>query len=325
MGPTAPHDWRPTATLATLRRRAELLARTRAFFADRGVLEVETPLVASSPASDPHLEALTTRPRVTGGRTLYLQTSPEFAMKRLVAAGSGPIFQLGRAFRDGERGLRHNPEFTILEWYRPGFDHHRLMIEVEELLTATLGMGPGERVTYRDLFLRYLDLDPLTAEPADVAGCALRVGLGEVPGLPPEDLDGWLGLLLAHAVEPRLGHRGPTFVHGFPASQAALARLDPQDERVAQRFEAFVAGVELANGYHELTDAAEQRRRFEDDNAERRRRGLPEVPVDERLLAALEAGLPPCAGVALGFDRLVMLAAGVTDIAEAMAFPVERA
>jgi lysyl-tRNA synthetase class 2 len=322
---SSPPDWRPTAGLPLLRLRAGLLARTRAFFAERGVLEVETPLLAASPASDPHLEALTTLPRVTGGRPLYLQSSPEFAMKRLLAAGSGPIFQLGRAFRDGERGQRHNPEFTILEWYRPGFDHHRLMDEMEELLSATLGTSPGERLTYREAFLRHLDLDPLTAGPTDVARCAAKVGLAEVGGLPPEDLDGWHGLLFAHAVEPHLGHERPTFVHAYPASQAALARLDPDDPRVAQRFEVFVGGVELANGYHELTDAPEQRRRFEADNAERRRRGLPEVPVDERLLAALEAGLPPCAGVALGFDRLVMLAAGVEDIAEVIAFPVERA
>lgn len=325
MAPLSPPDWRPTATLAALRRRAELLARTRDFFAERGVLEVETPLLAAAPASDPHLEALATSPRVTGGRPLYLQTSPELAMKRLLATGSGPIYQLGRAFRDGERGRRHNLEFTILEWYRPGFDHHRLMDEVEELLSATLGTGPGERLTYHEAFLRHLDLDPLTAGTAEVARCAAKVGLAEVRGLPPDDLDGWLGLLFAHAVEPHLGHRGPTFVHAYPASQAALARLDPEDERVAHRFEVFVAGVELANGYHELADAAEQRRRFEADNAERRRRSLPEVPVDERLLAALAAGLPPCAGVALGFDRLVMLAAGVDDIAEVIAFPVERA
>jgi len=325
MTPSSPDDWRPTASLELLRLRAGLLARTRAFFAERGVLEVETPLLASCPATDPHLAALTTSPQITGGRTVYLQTSPEFAMKRLLAAGSGPVYQLGRAFRDGERGRRHNPEFTILEWYRPGFDHHRLMDEVEELLTATLGTPAGERLTYREAFLRHLDLNPLTAGPEEVARCAASVGLSQVPGLPPDDLDGWLGLLFAHGVEPHLGCGGPTFVHAYPASQAALARLDPEDPRVAHRFEVFVGGVELANGYHELTDAPEQRHRFEADNAERRRRGLPEVPVDERLLAALATGLPPCAGVALGFDRLVMLAAGVDDIAEVIAFPVERA
>jgi lysyl-tRNA synthetase class 2 len=319
-------DWRPTASLAALRLRSRLLAATRAFFAERGVLEVETPLLASSPASDPHLQAFSCRPTgVARGRTLYLQTSPEFAMKRLLASGVGPIYQVTRAFRDGEAGRRHNPEFTILEWYRPGFDHHALMAEVEALLTVTLGTGPGERLTYREAFLRHLALDPLAAAPDDLLRCARSVGIGEVPGLEPDDRDGWLGLLLAAAVEPQLGRSGPTFLHDFPASQAALARLRPDDPRVAERFEVYVGGVELANGYHELADAGEQRRRFQADLEERRRRGLPEVPVDERLLAALTAGLPDCAGVALGFDRLVMLAAGAADLASVMAFPVDRA
>ncbi len=290
------------------------------------MLEVETPLLASGSTTDPHLELVSTAPlAAAGGRPLVLQTSPELAMKRLLAAGSGPIFQLARAVRDGERGRRHNPEFTLLEWYRPGLDHHALMDEVADYLGATLGCGPGERLTYRDAFLLHLGLDPLSSGMGDIRRAAAAAGLDRVPGLADDDRDGWLGLLLAHQVEPRLGRRGPTFVHGFPASQAALARLDPDDPRVARRFEVFVAGVELANGYHELADAAEQRRRFAADNGERRRRGLPEAPVDDRFLAALEHGLPDCAGVALGFDRLVMLAAGVEDIAEVLAFPVERA
>jgi elongation factor P--(R)-beta-lysine ligase len=324
--PVPESDWRPTASLEALRLRAGLLASTRTFFAARGVLEVETPLLASSPASDPHLQALTCRPdAVARGRTLYLQTSPEFAMKRLLAAGSGPIYQVTRAFRDGEAGRRHNPEFTILEWYRPGFDHHALMDEVEALLAATLGTGRGERITYRGAFLLHLGLDPLRAGVDEIRRSARAAGIADVPGLAPDDVDGWLDLLLAAVVEPRLGLSGPTFLLDFPARQAALARVRPDDPPVAERFEVYLRGVELANGYHELTDAVEQRRRCEVDLAERRRRGLPAVPADERALAALEHGLPDCAGVALGFDRLVMLAAGVSDIAEVIAFPIDRA
>lgn len=321
-------DWRPTAPLAHLRLRARLLERVRAFFAARGVLEVETPQLAAATVTDLHLASLATHlSGAGGGRTLYLQTSPEYAMKRLLAAGSGPIYQLARAFRDGEAGRRHNPEFTLLEWYRPGFDHHRLMDEVETLLADVLaGVLDGsaaERLTYGELFERHLDLDPHRAAAPELRRALVRAGLGEPPaGL---DRDALLDLALAGVIEPRLGRGRPTFVYDFPASQAALARIRPGKPPVAERFEAFVEGLELANGFHELTDAAEQRRRFESDLARRRAAGLPEPPVDERFLAALEAGLPPAAGVALGFDRLVMLAAGTGSIAEVLAFPADRA
>lgn len=327
MGATT-EDWRPTASRAALEGRSRLLAAVRMFFAQRGVLEVETPALAAAPATDPHLEALTTRyqgPGAALGRTLYLQTSPEFAMKRLLAAGSGPIYQLAKAFRGGEAGRLHNPEFTLLEWYRPGWDHHRLMDEVDALLQRTLGVGPGERLTYREAFEGHLGIDPHTASAADLARRAREAGPGEVPGLAADDRDGWLHLLLSHAVEPRLGRGRPTFLHDFPASQAALARVRPGSPPLAERFEVYVEGVELANGYHELADPDEQRRRFAADLARRRALGLPEVPMDERLLAALAAGLPPCAGVALGFDRLVLLALGAKELAEVVAFPVDRA
>jgi lysyl-tRNA synthetase class 2 len=314
-------DWRPAAALDVLRRRAALAAEVRAFFAARGVLEVETPLLGAATTPEPHLASLVVEvPR------LYLQTSPELHMKRLLAAGSGPIFQLARVARGGERGRRHNLEFTLLEWYRPGFDHHALMDEVEALVARLLGAGAAApRWTYQELFRRHLDLDPHAAGEAELDAAIAAAGIA-APAFAPGDRDGRLALLLTHAVEPHLP-AGPVFVHDYPASQASLARLrrDPGRPPVAERFELYLDGVELANGFRELTDAAEQRRRFEDDLAWRRRHGLPAVPLDERFLAALEAGLPEGSGVALGFDRLVMRATGAASIDEVLAFPAERA
>ncbi len=323
----------------------------RTFFAERGVLEVETPLLGSATVPDLHIHSLVTelgepgRPAGQVRRTLYLQTSPELAMKRLLAAGSGPIYQLGRAFRDGEAGRRHNPEFTLLEWYRPGFDHHRLMNEVEALLDATVGdrlaVRPAQRLTYAQAFERHAGIDPFRDPPERLRAAVARAGAAPSDRLPDlgDDRDAWLDLLMTTTVEPRLGWEGDpaegrpraTFVHDYPASQAALARVrpgaggEPGEPAVAERFELYVAGVELANGFHELADPEEQRRRFEADLAQRRARGLAEVPLDERFLAALEAGLPASAGVALGFDRLVMLATGAESIAEVMAFNVDLA
>ena len=326
-----PADWRPTASLEALRFRARLVSGVRAFFAQRGVLEVETPYLSAATVTDPHLHSI---PAEVAGRRVYLQTSPEYAMKRLLAAGAGPIFQLARAFRDGEAGRRHNPEFTLLEWYRPGYDHHRLMDEVEELLAEVLPAGrtgarggePAERLTYAEAFRRHAGVDPLEASVEDLAAAARERSGGSVPDL-GSDRDAWLDLLMATAVEKHLGRGHPTFVHDFPAAQAALAKIrdDGDGHPVAERFELFVEGTELANGFHELSDPREQRERFERDLVRRRERGLPEPPVDERFLAALEAGLPECAGVALGVDRLVMVAGGFGEIAEVVAFSLDRA
>ncbi len=325
-------DWRPGADLATLRLRAELLARIRAFFAARDVLEVETPLLSAAAITDPHLASFATvysGPGPRYGQTLYLHTSPEFPMKRLLAAGSGCIYQIARVFRDGEAGRRHNPEFTLLEWYRVGFDHHWLMTEVAELATLLLrdrlSLADPEWLSYRQAFERHLNLNPHRATVAELAAGAERQGVPIPSGMPADDIDPWLDLLLTQRIEPHLGQGRLCFLYDYPASQAALARLRPGDPPVGERFELYLYGVELANGFHELGDAVEQRRRFEVENAARQAQGLPVMPVDEYLLAALDAGLPDCAGVALGFDRLVMLAAGKNSLAEVLAFPFERA
>ena len=323
-------DWRPTASLDNLRTRAQLLQRIRGFFAERGVMEVETPALSASATTDPQLHSLATRyhgPGGAHGRALYLHTSPEFPMKRLLAAGSGPIYQLCKVFRDGEAGRLHNPEFTLLEWYRPGFDHHQLMDEVAALVTAALeplSLQPVEKLTYEEAFVRHAGINPLDASAVQLAECARGHGI-DSHGLDPHSATDWCDLLLTHRVEPQLGQGRLTFLYDYPAAQAALARLRPDRPAVAERFELYYKGIELANGFHELGDAQEQRQRFEHDLAARQRLALPALPPDEHLLAALHAGLPDCAGVALGVDRLAMLTIGAASIAEVIAFPLDRA
>ncbi|GAB0149963.1 elongation factor P--(R)-beta-lysine ligase [Marichromatium sp. PS1] len=317
--------WRPCATREMLEARAAMFARIRAFFAAAGVLEVETPLLSRAAVTDPALTSLAVRPGtgVAGG---YLHTSPEFAMKRLLAAGSGPIYQICKVFRDDERGRWHHPEFSLLEWYRPGWDYQRLIDEVAALVRAALDRPAlaVERVSYRALFRDGLGIDPWDTSVAALRDCARRVGIGGVEGLELER-DGWLDLLLSHRLESGLGRGRLSFVHDYPPSQAALARVRPGAAPVAERFELYVEGVELANGFQELTDAAEQRARFDADLDWRRANGQAEVPTDVHFLAALEAGLPESAGVALGLDRLLMIATGAPDIDAVLAFPVERA
>jgi lysyl-tRNA synthetase class 2 len=300
-----------------------MLAAARAHFASRGVLEVETPALSRAAVSDVHLASVPAE--VAGLGRMYLQTSPEYAMKRLLAAGVGDCYQVCRVYRDGESGRWHNPEFTMIEWYRLGLDADGLMDDVETLVRAMLAphrpLGPFERVPYREALRRTAGLDPACASAADVAAALTRHGVAA----PSAGRDELLDLLVSTVAGPALGRGRGTFVHAYPASQAALARLDPQDPTVAERFELYLDGVELANGFHELADAKEQRARFAADLVERTRRGLPAPPLDERFLAALEAGLPDCSGVALGFDRLVMAALGLGSIEEAMAFTADRA
>lgn len=322
-------DWRPSATLETLKLRAQILARIREFFAQRAVLEVETPVLASAATTDPNLHSFATRYADPPDRPLYLHTSPELFMKRLLAAGSGSIYQICKVFRDGESGRRHNPEFTLLEWYRVGFDHHRLMDDVAELLghalAGRLALDAEEKISYRAAFERYCAIDPHTASGAELAARAGERGIQVSAALALDDIDAWRDLLMTHVIEPHLGRGRLSFVYDYPASQAALARIRPGQPPLAERFEVYLNGLELANGFHELIDASEQQQRIARDLAARRAAGLPTVPSDARFLSALSHGLPPCAGVAFGVDRLVMLAAGVDSISEALAFPIDRA
>lgn len=315
-------DWFPTASIETLRERARLLAKVRHFFVERDVLEVETPVLGHAGSTDVHLDSLSLAATTSAGRErLWLQTSPEFHMKRLLAAGSGPIFQLARSFRDGEVGRRHNLEFTLLEWYRPGFSLAELIDETEALIRTLLpDVGPRRLRRYRELFRERLAIDPFTASLD-----TLRSLAGERGGLDmrDSDRDGCLDLLMSLAIEPTLGRSGIDVVVDYPASQAALARRkrDPEDgAEVAARFEVYVQGLELANGYDELTDATEQTARFADDNRQRERLGKPPVDVDTRLVAALRTGMPAGSGVALGLDRLMQLALGKRSVAEVIAF-----
>ena len=324
--------WAPVAALETLRLRARLLTVVRAFFEARGIMEVDTPALSGAGVTDLHLTSFETRfsgPGSCRSRRLYLQTSPEYPMKRLLAAGSGCIYQIAKVFRNGELGRLHNPEFTLLEWYRLDFDHHRLMDEVAELVAVLLQdfqvLAVPERVSYAEIFQRYLGLDPHRVGIAELASCGKGQGLQIPPGMPTDDPAPWLDLLLSHCIAPRLGQERLTFIFDYPVSQAALARVRPESPPVAERFELYLNGIELANGFHELSDSAEQRRRFQRDQQARLAQGLPKISWDKHLLAALTAGLPDCAGVALGFDRLLMMAAGKSALQEVMAFPLEQA
>ena len=306
-----------------------MLAALRGFFADRGVLEVETPLLSAETTLDLHLEPLSARVEApgTGNRRMYLQTSPELAMKRLLAAGAGSIYQVCKAFRGGERGRWHNPEFTILEWYRVGWDVHRLMREVAELIETLLSgsrrLASPVYEAYADLMTRHAGIDPFeVSTPALRRAVEATAAPADATGLDRDDL---LSRLFGERVEPRFAADRVTVVHGYPASQAAMARLDAADPRTAERFEAYVGAMELANGYGELFDPLEQRERLEQDLASRHETGRPRPPMPCRFLASLNAGLPSCAGVALGLDRLLGLALQAGSIDELIAFPVERA
>jgi len=318
-------DWRPVADPDTLRRRADLYADIRAFFAARGLLEVDTPALSAAANTDPHIESLVSR-AMPGGPRRYLHSSPEFPMKRLLAAGSGDIWQLCKVFRGGEIGRHHNPEFTLLEWYRLGYDHHRLMDEVAELLAeldASVA-APPTRLGYAEAVADLAGLDALAADAAQIRQCIADHGVA-LPDDLGEDRDTCLDLLMASVIAPRFPADRYTFLHDYPISQAALARIVPGRPPVAARFEVFRGPLELANGFWELCEAHEQRSRFEAERGVRSAAGQRALPADERLLAALESGLPDCAGVALGVDRLLMLLAGRDDIREVLAFPYERA
>ncbi|WP_425493806.1 EF-P lysine aminoacylase EpmA [Dyella silvatica] len=317
----------PVSLPQQLQLRARLYALLRAFFAERQVLEVETPILSAAGNTDPNIESFSTlfSGHVdAGARQRWLRTSPEYPLKRLLAAGVGDCYELGRVFRNGEAGGRHNPEFSMLEWYRVGWDHRRLMEETIRLVEAALGMV-GRRAevvieSYRQMFLDELGIDPLHASID-----ALRAPLAEY-AIEASDLgrDDWLDLLITHKLQPAFPRDRITVIHDYPASQCALARIRAGDPPLAERFELYLGPYELANGYHELNNAAEQRLRFERDNAVRRARGLAEIPLDTSLLEVLDA-MPDCAGVALGVERLLMCLAGTDAIADVLAFPFSAA
>ena len=318
-------EWKSTADVDALQLRAALYALIRTFFSARNVLEVETPILSAAGNTDPNIASFCLHADAGSGQLRrWLRTSPEFALKRLLAAGVGDCYELGRVFRLGEVGRNHNPEFSMLEWYRVGWDHRRLMREVAELVTAALALvGRESRVrecSYRDLYRDVLGFDAFTADVA-----TLRAAVGDV-AIEPSGLtrDDWLDLLMTHRIQPQLRADELLLVYDYPASQCALARIRG-DSGVAERFEAYLGSLELANGYHELIDASEQRARFQRDLQVRSQRHDPLPAIDQRLLAALEHGLPQCAGVALGVDRLLMAMSGALGIAGVIAFPFDRA
>ena len=322
-------DWQPTAGIENLQRRAHFLSEIRDFFAKKGVLEVETPLMCHAAATDPYINPIAvfyTHPHTTNNQKFYLQTSPEFAMKRLLAAGSGAIYQICKAFRSDEIGRLHNPEFSMLEWYRPGFDHQDLMDEVDALLSLILETPKAERLTYQAAFQNILGLDPHQTSAQQLKQYAASKGiiLSDVVmnGLTHDD---WLDILMTHCIEPHLGFECPVMLYDFPASKAALAKVCTGELSVAERFEVFVRGIELANGYHELTDPDIQLKRIEADREYRKKNQYLDIPVDFRLIEALKAGLPDSAGVALGLDRLLMLKLGSDEIQEVISFTTDRA
>lgn len=320
--------WHPAASVEVLHGRAAMLARIRDYFAAQHVREVQTPVLSAAAVSDPQIESLAATP--ARGSRLFLQTSPEYPMKRLLAAGFGDCYQVCPVFRDGEWGRLHNREFTMIEWYRLDYGMAEMQHDVDRVLRVACAevraLAPTSCISYRDAMSAETGIDCRNATPA-----AIRATLAARGVVPVEagdwDLDAWLDLLMGAVVGPSLGHDAPVFVEDYPASQAALARLRTEHDgtRVADRFELYVDGLELANGYHELGDAAEQRRRFERDLAAREANRQARNPLDEKLLAALAHGLPDCAGVALGFDRLVMAALRLPSLDAAMAFPATRA
>ena len=372
-------NWLPSASIEAIKTRARMLQSIRAFFAEQDVLEVETPVLSKAAITDPYLHSFSTD---FLNQKYYLHTSPEFFMKRLLASGSGDIYQICKVFRDDEQGRNHNPEFTMLEWYRLGFDHHRLMDEIESflqrLITAlddvhgstnfagarkhrsddvqgctnfagarkrrsddvqgstnfagarkrrsdgTINWQPVKRISYQQAFLDVLGIDPLSASIDELKLITKQYNIDIPVGMSDQDKTMWLDWLMTQAIAPAFSKQSFTFLYDYPASQAALAKTSETDSRVAHRFEVFFGELELANGFYELTDAIEQRRRFENENKKRVELNLSVMPIDENLLAALEDGLPECSGVAIGLDRLLMVLMAYDDISDVVGFSFDR-
>jgi lysyl-tRNA synthetase class 2 len=324
-------SWQPTLTWQNAQKRAHILQQIRKFFADRNVVEVETPALSLGTVTDVHLEALTCRYNFLADSSdeqsapLYLQTSPEFHMKRLLAAGYGCIFQISKAFRHEAAGRFHNPEFTMLEWYRLGFDHFDLIKEIAELLKTVLHCAQPSLLTYQQLFIEYTGLDPLNATKDQLLVVITHENKLSDWLTAEQDIDILLQFIFSEIIEPNIGKDAPCFVYNFPKSQASLAKVCSNDDRVAQRFECYYQGIELVNGFNELIDPEEQLKRFQQDNEYRNELGLKETIIDKNFISALSHGLPQCAGVALGVDRLIMLALKADHIEEVISFPVDRA
>lgn len=328
-------EWKPACDLKFLRLRAKMLETIRYFFKEISVLEVETPLLCQATGTDPQLDFFSSiyhcaaNKKQQNDKVLYLQTSPEFAMKRLLAAGSGSIFQLCKAFRNGESGRFHNPEFTILEWYRIGFSLNELMDEVAELLFELLDFQSvnkvAEKTTYVELFEKHTGLSPLVFCQKSYQQYADNNGIKDAVSLCGSDHSMWLDFIFSFKIQPALSDSTLIMVYQYPAIQSSLARLNPDDSRVADRFEVFINGVEVGNGFFELADAVEQEKRFDEENQIRKMKGLEEVDKDRLFLGALNSGLPDCSGVALGIDRLLLIKENMKSLSDVMAFPIERA
>jgi len=323
--------WQSTLTWNNAQKRAKILQQIRQFFAERNVVEVETPALSQGTVTDVYLNAISCKydflaDSPAGHSTeLFLQTSPEFHMKRLLASGYGCIFQIAKAFRHEESGKNHNPEFTMLEWYRIGFDQFELMSEVENLLQVVLGGNKAIFTSYQDIFITNVAVDPLEASFDELVEVLNRHDKAADWLIEMNDADLLLQFIFTEIIEPTIGIEQPQFIYDFPIAQASLAKRSIDDARVAQRFECYFKGIELVNGFNELTDANEQQIRFEEDNAKRKEQGLPVKPIDTNFIAALNHGLPQCSGVALGIDRLVMLALNIKNISEVQSFSIERA
>lgn len=308
--------WQPSATIEALKQRAKILQQTRRFFEAQNILEVETPLICRHTVTDPYLHSINLR---LGKQSFFLQTSPEYCMKRLLAAGSGSIYQICKAFRQDEIGRHHNPEFTLLEWYQIGVDHFELMAQVDQYLQLILATAAADKISYQDLFKQFLAIDPLTASDEALLNCCQSIGVTLPEGL-QLNKDLVLQCLMSDYIEPKIGQVKPMMIYHFPASQAALAKLHPRDSRIAERFEVYYQGIEIGNGFHELTCANEQRLRFKKNNEVREQLGLEKIDLDNEFLAALEHGLPDCSGVAMGIDRIIMLATQKAAISETLSF-----
>jgi len=322
-------DFQPSMSYPIAQRRAKILQQIRHFFLQRNVLEVETPVLSSGTVTDVYLEAFESKYYYSTQSNKpvikYLQTSPEFALKRLLASGYGDIYQVCKAFRHEASGRYHNAEFSLLEWYRIGFDHFQLMEEVAALIKLILDCDDVEKISYQQLFINHVSVDPLTASYQDLCNVLIKHDKFSDWIADENDRDVVLQVILSEIIEPKIGHKIPCFIYHFPASQASLAQLSTADNRVAERFECYFRGIELVNGFHELTDASEQLSRFKQDNQLRIKKGLSEKPIDEYFIAALEAGIPDCSGVALGIDRLVMLACDCDHIEKVLTFSSEKA